>query len=343
MMTLADRVATRWIRLSDEEADPSKGGVPARWQEWLDATHQGGRKKVPNPNAETQGRYKEVSFSTALKDKKVFQKALKEYREWAKKHPEKDKPAQKPQKSEESDKGSPKKRTNLPDAVPKAEIKRIFGTEDIGVEDFEDMFASGEGHKTTIKKIRHRKEGSDLYDKDDVLIDSIEVEFEIRDDKGKVVGHGLRNFNSSDGSPVVFHQEIKLDPASQGKGIGKTILKNSLNDYLKRGIKKVVLEADWIGKYTWARMGWDADAKTLTQTKKDFRKHLLHEVGISAKEADKVLDAVKTMRDLSSVRVDGEHAGKDFLTSKSALSYTGTLNVDEEDPGFKTAKEYLGL
>lgn len=106
MDPLTLRVASIFVvRLADEgEEGPSgKGGVPARWHEWLDAVHQGGKKQVPNPNPDTRARFPQVTFSTSLKDKATFSKALKEYHEWAKKNPEKDKPSEKaPAKTDES-------------------------------------------------------------------------------------------------------------------------------------------------------------------------------------------------------------------------------------------------
>jgi hypothetical protein len=89
-----------------------KSGPPARWQEWLDKVHQGGKKKVPNPNAETKGRYSQVSFTTALRDKTFFGKAMEEYKEWAKKNPESKGGEKAPAKKEEEpkkDKPAPKK------------------------------------------------------------------------------------------------------------------------------------------------------------------------------------------------------------------------------------------
>lgn len=87
--SLVERVAARFLTADAEgEEDPKKGGVPARWNEWLDETKAEGKKKVPNPNPETKTKSPEVSFSTALKDKAFFQQALKDYQLWAKKTPE---------------------------------------------------------------------------------------------------------------------------------------------------------------------------------------------------------------------------------------------------------------
>lgn len=87
-------------RADAEESDTSaKGGVPPRWKEWLDSVHGGGKKKVSNPSPLTKDKYKEVSFSTALKDKNFFRHALKEYYAWAKKSQGKEESKEKPSPS----------------------------------------------------------------------------------------------------------------------------------------------------------------------------------------------------------------------------------------------------
>ena len=77
------RVAARYVRSQEEDStSKGKGGVPARWRDWLDEIHDGGKKLVPNPNPNTRDRNPEVTFNTALKDKAFFRSALKEYYNW---------------------------------------------------------------------------------------------------------------------------------------------------------------------------------------------------------------------------------------------------------------------
>ncbi len=125
MHSLAERLAARYLQADEGEGDTGKGGVPARWNEWLDAVHQGGRAKVPNPSAETRSRYPNVSFSTALKDKAFFSDAMKDYREWAKKNPEKGKGGEKPAaKPEEAPAKTPEKKdAPKPEKAEKKEEK----------------------------------------------------------------------------------------------------------------------------------------------------------------------------------------------------------------------------
>ena len=87
MMTMTERILRRFkadAGEGEESPAPGKARVPARWQEFLDKVHQGGKEKVPNPNSATKDRFPQVSFTTALKDKKFYAKAMEEYREWIK-------------------------------------------------------------------------------------------------------------------------------------------------------------------------------------------------------------------------------------------------------------------
>jgi hypothetical protein len=149
---LALRVATRYLRRADEEADPAKGGVPARWQDWLDAVHEGGRKKVPNPNSETRDRYPDVSYSTALKDKNVFKKAIEDYHEWVKKNPEKDAPKKvQPQSEEDSSKATPpKKEAPSSKPAPKTPVLNLKDPLKVSAADLDKIITK---HKASFDKL----------------------------------------------------------------------------------------------------------------------------------------------------------------------------------------------
>ena len=93
-----DRIAWRYASLPEITGERN----PSRWKEWLDAVHEGGKKKVPNPNSETAGRFKTVSFSTALKYKPFFDKAVEEFRKWIEENPTKKPRKPRTPKKEES-------------------------------------------------------------------------------------------------------------------------------------------------------------------------------------------------------------------------------------------------
>jgi hypothetical protein len=107
MLSVIARVVARWKESQlqtapSEEGQPKKRkGPPARWQEWLEVVHQSGKKKVPNPNWETRDKNPQVTFNTALKDKKFYQSALEDYLKWVGKHPEGGKAKKGPVQDEE--------------------------------------------------------------------------------------------------------------------------------------------------------------------------------------------------------------------------------------------------
>lgn len=70
----------------EEESSDSgkKTSLPPRWQEFVDALFEGGKKKVKNPKRPEQGKpyKKQVSFSTAMKDKSFQKSVWKRYKRW---------------------------------------------------------------------------------------------------------------------------------------------------------------------------------------------------------------------------------------------------------------------
>lgn len=99
---LSLRVATRFqkIALSDDSEEKSRAGrPPPRWKEWLDATQDGGKKMVSNPNPDplSRQRHPQVSFGTALKNPHFRDKAVEAFKRWMSKAEEKEKGSNKPQ------------------------------------------------------------------------------------------------------------------------------------------------------------------------------------------------------------------------------------------------------
>jgi hypothetical protein len=77
----------------EEEADKAKGGgPPPGWNDFLKEKYEGGKKKVTNPNPDSKKKHPNVSISTALKTKSVWNEVYKEYKEWMKDRKEDEKP-----------------------------------------------------------------------------------------------------------------------------------------------------------------------------------------------------------------------------------------------------------
>jgi hypothetical protein len=211
--------------------------------------------------------------------------------------------------------------------------------------DFEEMFSLGEGYKTTIQKVRRVDPSDTSWDDVSPLIrDSIEIEAKIHDGTGKEVGFVKRNFNVKDGKKVVYQNEFILEEDQQGKGLGKTFVRRSLEGYRKAGIDQAHMNACFIGRYTWPRMGFDVEKEELEAIKKKFGNYLVKEVGMSSEASASLVANLRTMRDLVSVRVENQHVGKSFLLDghdDMVLSFHAHLNIDPNDEGFKTVQEYV--
>jgi len=333
LMTL--RVAARYVRAQEEETK-GKGGVPARWGDWLAEVHEGGKKMVPNPNPNTRDRRPKVTFNTALKDKAFWRHALKEYQQWAKKNPDEDGASKKPAKGEDK----PSKGTPIPDSVPSDTIKKVFGDNPPSMEDFSNLFSLGEGYSTKVTSVK-KAEGK--WDKHKLVAGSVEVSVDFHDKDGNKVGSATRNFAEENGEKVVYLQQVKFDESQQGKGLGKQLMRSSIDGYRKMGISNLVMDAEWVGRYTWPRMGFEPGKEALEKEKAKFKKWLVQDsdVEISKDAAEKLVDSIPTMRDLSSASLEGSKIGKGYLLSDRASSYEARLKLDPDDPGFKVAQEYL--
>lgn len=96
------------------------------------------------------------------------------------------------------------------------------------------------GHRSSIGKI----------DRDD---DRIIVEGQIMDGDGNPVGSFVRDI-FPDGT--VTHQTLRLNKASQGKGIGMAFFTASIDRYRAAGVRQVKVSTEDVGGYTWARAGF---------------------------------------------------------------------------------------
>jgi len=85
MLSCIQRVARMFLAQQvEEESTGSKpsGTVSGKWVEWLKNEHDGGKEKVSNPNPKTRKQRPEVTFSTALRNKAFYDKALQDYKKW---------------------------------------------------------------------------------------------------------------------------------------------------------------------------------------------------------------------------------------------------------------------
>jgi len=134
---------------------------------------------------------------------------------------------------------------------------------------------------------------------------SIKVAFEISDTKGKPVGTMTRLFKKdSEGNPMVYHSFFELKRDFQGGGRAGALFGQGLKGYQKLGVKKIGVSAGLTaGPYTWARFGFDPDDDGREKLKQKFTRFASKRLPLTDKQIDAVLKKVKSVRDLSSLKI----------------------------------------
>ncbi len=339
-------VARYLAKKAEGEEEPSgKGGVPPQWNEWLKEEHQGGKQKVSNPNPETKGRFPQVSYSTALKDKNFHGKALEEFKKWRDKDKGKSKKEGPSQESETSPGGTSLfgSGTKVVGNVTykselternKAGVQDIFRGKMPSMEDFHTMFGiPGDAYKTEVRV----KPG--VYGPS-----SIGVFLDITDGDTKV-GTIHREFvrDADEDYLEVIQELFQLDDSAQGKGVGTKVLSKSFKAYKDMGVSRVSQTCAWVGRYTWARMGYTVNEKTLLRMKSGLSRYLTDHHDISSIEArDWVADNITSLSDIADLHLeDGSHVGKDFLLKGGVEMYNASLDLKDGDPGYERMQAYL--
>lgn len=146
---------------------------------------------------------------------------------------------------------------------------------------------------------------------------------------------------------VAKHQLFELEPGAQGKGIGRRVLRQQLQQYLRYGVGRIELDAAWVGQYTWLRMGFQLreELMSLDSLKKEFRAWMTRN-GIAREVAKEVEAQIVSPRGLALAQLGGRKLGKEFLLERGQ-SEAGLiplqLTVDPNDPYFRLVAEDVGL
>jgi GNAT superfamily N-acetyltransferase len=140
----------------------------------------------------------------------------------------------------------------------------------------------------------------------------------------------------------VKHDLFKVEPEAQGKGVGRAVLKEQVQEYLRLGVSRIELDAAWVGQYTWLRMGFRlAGGFTLDRLRGEFR-NWLHQNRLPVALARHPQSA----RDLAMLTHQGRKLGKEFLLWRgdSGMGLIPLqLDLDPEDNHFRAVAEYLGI
>lgn len=192
---------------------------------------------------------------------------------------------------------------------------RVFAGRVPTVEALEAIYSSPEhGVQATMRELKATEQGRAL------------ISFDLMRGKRKV-GEGIRYFSRDEGGVMsVDHSWLVFEKSLQGKGIGRVIARQSMAAYAEMGAAKIELTAAMIGRYTWARLGYEWSAKHAEEKRRELTAFLTKKLG--EKKAQEVLATTgKTAAEVSALTVGGKPLGKQFLLDRSTSTWHGSLPV----------------
>ena len=177
---------------------------------------------------------------------------------------------------------------------------------------------------------------------------------------------------------MVHHDKIFVLDADHSKvgghqnsGLSTDFLKHSVIEYQKWGVNQITTSPHWVGKYTWARMGFQWNEEAAATVGRHMTKFLISHYGMekeaAAKLAAKFADmpsrfAVKTLSnpqltedgqalfrsfEKSEYRCKPEEVGKAFLLSDGGNQVWmngGMVDMSRKtSPSYRQLRKYLGL
>lgn len=181
------------------------------------------------------------------------------------------------------------------------------------------------------------------------------IEVNYYDDKtGKLAARMDRSFTEEH----VHHTLLMVEPGYQGAGFGDHLNGQAFLRYKKWGVQRVSLDAEYVGRYAWARMGMNFEdperifevgsafiEKHIPTAEQAARKAALREL---VKEPWKLakwddgsrhrISHVVKYDESGQVRQEGEfHLGKAILLHDDMKLWQGTMELSEENPGYLNA------
>lgn len=225
-----------------------------------------------------------------------------------------------------------------------AGIKSVLG-KSISLEEIAHGFKLPAGYKMKLDKMGAKNSGPTLG-------------FTIETDSGEFVGNLDRSFGSTgegeNKKSYVAHDGLVIEEKFQGKGISDTLNGNALRHYEKWGVDEIRTTADQVGRYAWARLGFNfatpADEDRMARefegfidkaAKKDpVLKNRTEELSKLAKELVKY--PWKLAKWDIGVQFPDHYSGKGTVTiGKSFLMsrepWEGRLAIDRKNEGYLTA------
>jgi GNAT superfamily N-acetyltransferase len=220
---------------------------------------------------------------------------------------------------------------SLPDGVP--------------VEELSYAFAPPEGFTATV-----------------VAVSDKSISMTFQDADGKDVGKLVREFRP-DGE--VHHSLFVLDQDARGAGFADQVLAQSLVRYEKLGVKKVTVDAAWVGRYKWATLGFRFDDKDSSagydraEVEKQVERFLF--ANVASEETQQQVRGLLNepwklarLTDGNEYEVEFQsgpdrsdrstgrfHLGKALLLQDKMPTWTGVLDVDRNNEGYLHALSKL--
>lgn len=155
----------------------------------------------------------------------------------------------------------------------------------------------------------------------------------------------------------LHHTFFQVDQKAQGSGFSDTINGQAMLRYEKWGVKVVSVEAAWVGRYAWARMGFNFgdEAKILSQAVGFIKKNVpvakQAEYMAKAKELVKEPwklakwdegDKYKVSFDANSHRQTDEYSiGKAIMLNKDMPIWDGQMDLKSSNKGYLNAMRLL--
>jgi len=255
--------------------------------------------------------------------------------------------------------------------LPEKMLEQAFGKQ-IGISDFERMYhVTTPGYDANIHHINIVEKEHGQYE--------INVMGSIDHEKGsEQAATFVREIHCSVGGKgkkdrfiMVHHDKLFVVPSHQKSGIGTDFIRNSIEEYVKLGVNQITASPHWVGKYTWARMGFQWDEEAADNASHWMTEFLISHYGMEKKAAAKLATkfadmpsrfAAKTLHnpqltddgqalfrsfEKSEYRCKPEEVGKAFLLSDGGDQVWmngGMMDMSRKNnPGYRQLRKYLGL
>jgi GNAT superfamily N-acetyltransferase len=170
---------------------------------------------------------------------------------------------------------------------------------------------------------------------------------------GELAGKMDRDFY---GDGVVSHSSLYLEKKYQGAKFAETLNGQALLRYKKWGIKQIDLTAADVGRYAWARLGFNIVDSSFTKSALAYiDEHVEPGMRAEYKEKLRLLKAEPwklakwdegkpyPVRPSKHIKA-GEHPiGKAILLDANTEMWSGTMRIDDDNPGYRNALRLLNV